>query len=153
MTILRRTRFGMAVVAAAAVYGTGCSKSPPTPAPYAGMASAAAPNMDEIGEHTFTIPVGETVRAYLTKGTTYRAELDGAGVGLSMRSLEASMQPALIQKTLAGTSASGTQLYTITPRASGEYEFFTTGGALEPVTLHLSVVSRKGKNDTTGRNN
>jgi hypothetical protein len=145
-----RTRtMGMAMTAAVLVGIAGCSGSPPRPAPNAAEASAASPNMNEIGEHTFTIPVGETVRAYLTGGTTYRAELDGSGVGLSMRPLVASTQPALIEKTLAGTSASGTELYTITPRASGEYEFYTTGGALVPLTLHLSVVTRKGEKDTT----
>jgi len=131
----------------------GCSRSSPatSPAPAAATSSpAAAPRQGELGEHTFTIPVGETVRVDLARGTIYRAELDGRNVGLSIRPLQSSMQRPLIENMFAGASASGTSVYTITAYATGEYEFYTTGGALEPVTLHLSFVKTfKVKGDTT----
>ncbi len=150
---MRSLRQGI-ISAGVALLTAACSSSPPTPSAQA-AASDQAPTVGagQSAEHTFTIPVGETVRAYLAKGTTYRAELDGQNVGLSIRPMESSMQRPLIEKTLAGTSASGTLEYTITTYATGEYEFFTTGGALEPLILHLSVVSTtKGKaapGDTT----
>ncbi len=148
---MRGLRQGM-MVTGVAVLVAACSKSPPTPsAQPAASDQAPAVSAGETAEHTFTIPAGETVRAYLAKGTTYRAELEGQNVGLSIRPMETGMQRPLIEKTLAGTSASGTSEYTITTYATGEYEFFTTGGALQPLTLRLSVVktATSGTHDTT----
>ncbi len=137
----------------------GCSHSSPSTSPSTSPSPAAesttsspaeAPRQGEIGEHTFTIPAGETVRADLARGTVYRAELDGQNVGLSIRPIVASMQRPLVEKMFAGTSASGTSVYTITCYATGQYEFYTTGGALQPLTLHLSFVKNfKIKGDTT----
>ncbi len=98
-------------------------------------------------DHTFNAPVGEPIRVFLAKGTVYRAEIEGTGIQLQLRPLMSSVQVPLIQPVLAGSSSSGSSLYSITPRADAEYEFKTIAGdAGRSVNLHVWALPPKEHN-------
>lgn len=94
-------------------------------------------------DHTFNAPVGEPVRVFLAKGVTYRAELEGESIQLTLKPLLSSVQPPLIEPILGGESAAGESLYSITPRADAVYVFTTsgapTGDIAQPVRLRVRV--------------
>ena len=94
-------------------------------------------------DHTFTSTIGEPVRIFLAKNTTYRAEIQGSGIRLQLKTLEASTQAPLIQRFLAGNSAGGSSTYEIKPRADAMYVFTTlSGDAAQPVSLRVYTVKR-----------
>ena len=100
---------------------------------------APNPAQAETLDYTFTISQGEAVRAFLVGGATYRAELNGKGIRLRLRPVQPGTQAPLVEALVPGKSASGTSLFTIRPRADGEYEFRTVGGASSSsVSLHLT---------------
>lgn len=94
-------------------------------------------------DHTFTSTIGEPVRIFLARNTTYRAEIQGTGIRLQLKTLEASTQAPLIQPFLAGNSAGGSSIYEIKPRADAVYVFTTLGGdAAQPVSLRVYTVKQ-----------
>jgi hypothetical protein len=94
----------------------------------------------QVLDHVFTLTAGERVRVFLAGGATYRAELDGAGIRLRLRPAQPGTQAPLVQPVVTGRSASGISLFTIRPRADGEYDFQTVGGDPgRPVRLRLSL--------------
>lgn len=95
-------------------------------------------------DHTFNAPAGEQIHVFLSRGTTYRAELHGQGLRLQLRPLLSSMQSPLVHSVLGThtTSASGETLYSIVPRADGEYLISTAGGDPgSPVKLRMYSVA------------
>lgn len=97
-------------------------------------------------DHTFNAPIGEPVRVFLAKDVTYRAEVQGTGIQLQLRTMLSSQQQPLIEPLLNGPSASGSTLYSIKPRVDAEYSITTIGGdATQPVRIHLYAMPSKDK--------
>lgn len=97
-----------------------------------------APTGGQVLTHTFSTARGEFVRVFLASGTTYEAELDGGGLRLQVRPVDQSLQQPRVEERMPGASAGGSSVFTIEPRADGEYEFRTLGGDPgRPLTLRL----------------
>jgi hypothetical protein len=97
-------------------------------------------------DHTFNAAVGEPVRVFLAKDVKYRVEIDGTNIQLQIRPLNLSIQTPRVDALLAGASAAGMTMYTVTPHEDAEYEFISTGGdAMRPVNLHVTAMPAKGK--------
>jgi hypothetical protein len=106
--------------------------------PEDGSSSLPAPTGNQVLTHTFSTARGEFVRVFLASGVTYEAELDGGGLRLEVRPIDRSLQPPRVEERIPGASAGGSSVFTIQPRADGEYEFRTLGGdATRPLTLRL----------------
>ena len=100
-----------------------------------------APTGNQVLTHTFSSARGEFVRVFLASGVTYEAELDGGGLRLEVRSIDRSLQQPRVEERIPGGSAGGSSVFTIMPRADGEYEFRTLGGdATRPLTLRLRAL-------------
>jgi hypothetical protein len=114
----------------------GCSsssQSDPGPLP--------APAPGQVLTHTFSAARGEFIRVFLASGTTYEAELDGGGLRLEVRPVDRSLQPPRVEDRVPGASAGGSSVFTVQPRADGEYEFRTLGGdATRPLTFRLRAL-------------
>jgi hypothetical protein len=99
-----------------------------------------APTGNQVLTHTFSTARGEFVRVFLASGTTYEAELDGGGLRLEVRPIDRSLQLPRVEERVPGSSAGGSSIFTVQPRADGEYEFRTLGGDVtRPLTLRLRV--------------
>jgi hypothetical protein len=99
-----------------------------------------APVGDQVLTHTFSTARGEFVRVFLAGGITYEAELDGGGLRLEVRSVDRSLLQPRVEERVPGSSAGGSSVFSIMPRADGEYEFRTLGGdPARPLTLRLRV--------------
>ena len=97
-----------------------------------------APTGGQVLTQTFSTARGEFVRVFLASGTTYEAELDGGGLRLQVRPVDQSLQQPRVEERMPGASAGGSSVFTIEPRADGEYEFRTLGGdPARPLTLRL----------------
>ena len=100
-----------------------------------------APTGTQVLTHTFSSARGEFVRVFLASGVTYEAELDGGGLRLEVHSIDRSLQQPRVEERIPGGSAGGSSVFTIMPRADGEYEFRTQGGdATRPLTLRLRAL-------------
>jgi hypothetical protein len=82
----------------------------------------------DVLDHTYSLPAGETARLFLAGGATYRAEINTTGIRLELRPVDQSLQAPLVEEFLAGTGAGGTTVFTIRPRQDGEYEIRSIGG-------------------------
>ena len=121
----------------AALVVAGCSSSSQSSAE-----TMPAPTAGQVVSHTFSTARGEFVRIFLASGMTYEAELDGGGLQLEVRTIDRSLQQPRVEERIPGTSAGGSSVFTIQPRADGEHEFRTRGGDPgRPLTLRLRVVS------------
>lgn len=108
-------------------------------------AAMPAPTGSQVLTHTFSTARGEFVRVFLASGTTYEAELDGGGLRLEVRPVDRSLQSPRVEERIPGASAGGSSVFTIQPRADGEYEFRTLGGdATRPLTLRLRALPSGG---------
>lgn len=106
-----------------------------------GPAAEPAPAGNQVLAHTFSSPRGEFVRVFLASGVTYEAELDGGGLRLEVRPVDRSLQQPRVEDRIPGASAGGSSVFTIQPRADGDYEFRTLGGdATRPLTLRLRAL-------------
>lgn len=113
----------------------GCSSGQP------GADTEPAPTGGTILTHTFSTARGEFVRVFLASGTTYEAELDGGGIQLQVRPVDTSVQSPRVEEKFPGASAGGSSLFTVQPRADGEYEFRTLrGDPGRPLTLRIRIV-------------
>jgi hypothetical protein len=114
----------------------GCSsssQSDPGPLP--------APAPGQVLTHTFSAARGEFIRVFLASGTTYEAELDGGGLRLEVRPVDRSLQPPRVEDRVPGASAGGSSVFTVQPRADGEYDFRPLGGdATRPLTFRLRAL-------------
>ena len=114
----------------------GCSsssQSDPGPLP--------APAPGQVLTHTFSAARGEFIRVFLASGTTYEAELDGGGLRLEVRPVDRSLQPPRVEDRVPGASAGVSSVFTVQPRADGEYEFRTlVGDATRPLTFRLRAL-------------
>ena len=129
-------RFTSILLAALAV--AGCASSG---RPGAGE-TAPAPTGSQVLSHTFSSARGEYVRVFLASGTTYEAELDGGGLRLEVRPVDPSLQLPRVEERIPGASAGGSSVFTIQPRADGEYEFRTRGGdPTRPLTLRVRALA------------
>ena len=100
-----------------------------------------APSGNQVLTHTFSSARGEFVRVFLANGVTYEAELDGGGLRLEVRSIDRSLQQPRVEERIPGASAGGSSVFTVMPRADGEYEFRTLGGDVtRPLTLRLRAL-------------
>lgn len=109
--------------------------------PEEGPSSMPAPTGNQVLSHTFSSARGEFVRVFLASGVTYEAELDGGGLRLEVTSIDRSLQQPRVEERIPGASAGGSSVFTIMPRADGEYEFRTLGGdPARPLTLRLRAL-------------
>jgi hypothetical protein len=90
--------------------------------------SSDSTGRQEVLDHTYSLPGGESARLFLAGGATYRAEINTTGIRLELRPLDQSLQAPLVEEFLAGTGAGGTTVFTIRPRQDGEYEIRSIGG-------------------------
>jgi len=128
-------RFTTILLAALAV--AGCASSGQS----GNTGAVPAPTGNQVLTHTFSSARGEFVRVFLASGVTYEAELDGGGLRLEVRSIDRSLQQPRVEERMPGGSAGGSSVFTIMPRADGEYEFRTLGGdATRPLTLRLRAL-------------
>lgn len=106
---------------------------------------AQAPVRDKpLLDKTFSIPSGEFARVWLAANVTYRADISSGGIHLMVRPVESGVQDALVQPVLTGTSASGSSLYDITPRADAMYEFRSAGGE-SGASVRVRLAARPAK--------
>jgi hypothetical protein len=104
-----------------------------------------APTGNQVLTHTFSASRGEFVRVFLASGVTYEAELDGGGLRLEVRTVDRSLQPPRVESRVPGSSAGGSSVFTIMPRADGEHEFRSLGGDPgRPLTLRLRALPSSG---------
>lgn len=97
-------------------------------------------------DHTFNAAVGEPVRVFLAKDVKYRVEVDATNIQLQIRPINLSIQTPRVDPLLAGASATGMTMYTVTPHQDAEYEFISTGGdAMRPVNLHVTAMPPRDK--------
>jgi hypothetical protein len=130
-------KFRIATTILAALAAAGCSSGGQP-----GAETAPAPTGSQVLSHTFSSSRGEFVRVFLASGTTYEAELDGGGLRLEVRTVDRSLQPPRVEERVPGSSAGGSSVFTVQPRADGEYEFRTLGGdPARPLTLRLRVLA------------
>ena len=109
--------------------------------PGEGPTTIPAPTGSEVLTHTFSSTRGEFVRVLLVSGVTYEAELDGGGLRMEVLPVDRSLQPPRVEERIPGASAGGSSVFTVQPRADGEYEFRTIGGdATRPLTLRLRAL-------------
>jgi hypothetical protein len=100
----------------------------------------------QVLDHTFTGPVGEPIRVFLAKDMNYRVETQGRGITLLLRPMEMSMPTPLLSKFTAGSSASNGEMYTVTPKADGVYQFISNGGdPTQPIRLRVYAAPVKSK--------
>lgn len=112
-----------------------------TRGPEEGPSSMPAPTGNQVLSHTFSSARGEFVRVLLVSGMTYEAELDGGGLRLEVRPVDRSVQQPRVEERIPGASAGGSSVFTVQPRADGEYEFRTLGGDVtRPLTLRLRAL-------------
>ena len=110
-----------------------------------GPSSMPGPTGNQVLTHTFSTARGEFVRVFLASGVTYEAELDGGGLRLEVRPIDRSLQPPRVEERIPGSSAGGSSVFTVQPRADGEYEFRTLGGDVtRPLTLRLRAAPGDG---------
>ena len=103
--------------------------------------TSPAPSGNQVLTHTFSSARGEFVRVFLASGVTYEAELDGGGLRLEVRSIDRTLQQPRVEERIPGASAGGSSVFTVMPRADGEYEFRTLGGDVtRPLTLRLRAL-------------
>ena len=108
----------------------------------AGGGTMPAPTEGQVLTHTFSSSRGEFVRVFLASGATYEAELDGGGIRLEVHPVDRSLQVPRVEERVPGSSAGGSSIFTVQPRADGGYEFRTQGGdPLRPLTLRLRLRS------------
>lgn len=99
------------------------------------------PVAPEILTHTFSGGRGEFVRVFLAGGTRYEAELDGGGIQLQVRPVDASVQSPRVEEKVPGLSAGGSSIFLVQPRSDGEYEFRALrGDPGKPLTLRVRLV-------------
>jgi hypothetical protein len=108
--------------------------------------TAPAPTGSTILTHTFSSSRGEYVRVFLASGTTYEAELDGGGIQLQVRPVDAGVQSPRVEEKTPGVSAGGSSIFTVQPKADGEYEFRTLrGDPGRPLTLRIRIMPPRGQ--------
>ncbi len=119
----------------------GCSAGGGSPA-----GASPAPAAGEVVTHTFSASRGEIFRVFLASGVTYEAEVDGGGLQLQVRPADQAIQQPRVEEKMPGSSAGGSSIFTIQPRADGEYEFRTLGGDPgRPLTLRLRMQAPRGE--------
>jgi hypothetical protein len=121
----------------AAITVAGCASSGQTET----TGTMPAPTGSQVLTHTFSAARGEFIRVFLASGMTYEAELDGGGLRLEVRPVDRSLQPPRVEDRIPGASAGGSSVFTVQPRADGEYEFRTLGGDItRPLTFRLRAL-------------
>lgn len=133
---LDRLMFTLAAIAPGAL----SAQYPPKPV----VQTAAAESPEPLVGHTFSLTAHERITVKLSKGESYRIELDGPGIRLELRPAQPGMQQPRIQKLLSGTGVAGTTLSLVRPLATGDYFLETAGGDPgRPVRVTLTLEPHK----------